>query len=258
MGVFARDQDLFDAKLSVRAMAGILWIFCSNLHLSPDKSSLLLEVGHRVIRFLFQKFAECFVPLIDKLNGSLTVISFRSVGRAHGIVWLRYLAVVRRGSALVWIERLPYRISSVGQGGPISPQEMREAYRNLASLLDFETLKLPRFSGLCTFCLVSFMHSPALIAYLESHSTGPRLMLLLDERSWLALALLNQESHEHVISPLWDESSLSLFGRGICTLRAYLPLPAPGRYFALTTMSGSKSSYAIRLIIASYQAPAER
>ncbi|OLP82492.1 hypothetical protein AK812_SmicGene36850 [Symbiodinium microadriaticum] len=89
-----------------------------------------------------------------------------------------------------------------------------------------------------------------------------------------------------VISPLWDVSSLSLFGRGfaqvwghdirffpsdddaspaasseslssslssICTLRAYLPLPAPGRYFALTTMSGSKSSYAIRLIIASYQ-----
>ena len=35
---------------------------------------------------------------------------------------------------------------------------------------------------------------PALIASLESHSTGPRL----DERSWLALALLNQESHEHV------------------------------------------------------------
>ena len=165
-------------------MAGILWIFCSNLHLSPDKSSLLLGVGHRVIRFLFQKFAEFFVPLIDKLNGSLTVggigqdveldeISFRSVGRAHGIVWLRYLAAVRRGAALVWIERLPYRISSVGQGGegPISLQEKREAllldadgailavgsvchtdgakaYQNLASplynssLLDFETLKL--------------------------------------------------------------------------------------------------------------------
>ncbi|OLQ10463.1 mTERF domain-containing protein 1, mitochondrial [Symbiodinium microadriaticum] len=130
---------IFDAKLSVRAMAGILWIFCSNLHLSPDKSSLLLGVGHRVIRFLFQKFAEFFVPLIDKLNGSLTVggigqdveldeISFRSVGRAHGIVWLRYLAAVRRGAALVWIERLPYRISSVGQGGegPISLQEKRE------------------------------------------------------------------------------------------------------------------------------------
>ncbi|CAE7865892.1 unnamed protein product, partial [Symbiodinium necroappetens] len=139
MSVFARDQDFFDAKLSIRAMTGILWIFCSNLHLSPDKSSLLLEVGHRVIRLLFQKFAEFYVPLIDRLNGSLTVgglgqdveldeISFRSVGRAHGIVWLRYLAVVRRGSALVWIEPLPYRISSAGQGGggPISLQEMRE------------------------------------------------------------------------------------------------------------------------------------
>ncbi|OLQ14440.1 hypothetical protein AK812_SmicGene1387 [Symbiodinium microadriaticum] len=139
MSVFARDQDFFDAKLSVRAMAGILWIFCSNLHLSPDKSSLLLGVGHRVIRLLFQKFAEFYVPLIDRLNGSLTVgglgqdvaldeISFRSVGRAHGIVWLRYLAVVRRGSSLLWIEPLPYRISSAGQGGggPISLQEMRE------------------------------------------------------------------------------------------------------------------------------------
>ena len=45
MSVFARDQDFFDAKLSIRAMAGILWIFCSNLHLSPDKSSLLLELA---------------------------------------------------------------------------------------------------------------------------------------------------------------------------------------------------------------------
>ena len=39
---------------------------------------------------------------------------------------------------------------------------------------------------------------PDLIASLESNSTGPRLMLFLNERSWLALALLNQESHEHV------------------------------------------------------------
>ncbi|CAE7357853.1 unnamed protein product, partial [Symbiodinium microadriaticum] len=61
-----------------------------------------------------------------------------------------------------------------------------------------------------------------------------------------------------VISPLGDGSSLSFSGRGICTLRAYLPLPAPGRYFALTTMSGSKSSYAIRLVIASYLTPADR
>ena len=43
---------------------------------------------------------------------------------------------------------------------------------------------------------------PDLIASLESDSTGPRLMLFLDECSWLALALLNQESHEHVASSL--------------------------------------------------------
>ena len=43
---------------------------------------------------------------------------------------------------------------------------------------------------------------PDLIASLESDITGPRLMLFLDERSWLALALLNQESHEHVASLL--------------------------------------------------------
>ena len=88
-------------------------------------------------RFLFQKFAEFYVTLIDKLSGSFTVggigqdeeldeISFRSVGRAHGIAWLRYLAAVRRRSALVRIELLSYRISSAG-GGPISLQEMREA-----------------------------------------------------------------------------------------------------------------------------------
>ena len=41
-----------------------------------------------------------------------------------------------------------------------------------------------------------------LIACLESDSTGPRLMLFLDERSWLALALLNQESHDHIASLL--------------------------------------------------------
>ena len=43
---------------------------------------------------------------------------------------------------------------------------------------------------------------PDLIAALESDSTGPRLTLFLHERSWLALALLNQDSHEHVASLL--------------------------------------------------------
>ncbi|CAE7394117.1 unnamed protein product [Symbiodinium microadriaticum] len=59
-------------------------------------------------------------------------------------------------------------------------------------------------------------------------------------------------------SPAASSESLSSSLSSICTLRAYLPLPAPGRYYALTTMSGSKSSYAIRFNIASYQAPVQR
>ena len=43
---------------------------------------------------------------------------------------------------------------------------------------------------------------PDFIALLESSRVGPGLILCLDEFSWLALALLNQEAHEHVASLL--------------------------------------------------------
>ena len=46
-------------------MAGILWSFLSNLHLSPDKSSLLLGVSHRVVRLLLQKFAVFLTNIFD-------------------------------------------------------------------------------------------------------------------------------------------------------------------------------------------------
>ena len=125
------------------------------------------------------------MPLIERLCSTLVIgglgedveldeISFRSVGRRRGVVWIRYLAAVRRGFSLVWIDPLPYRISrgdGQGGGGPISIAEMRQhllldsdepvlavgsvchtdsakAYKNLASLLydgtlmDFEHLKL--------------------------------------------------------------------------------------------------------------------
>ena len=39
---------------------------------------------------------------------------------------------------------------------------------------------------------------PDLLACLESPRVGAGLILCLDEPAWLALALLNQESHEHV------------------------------------------------------------
>ena len=54
-------------------------------------------------------------PLLTRLNDAIVVggcsadveldeISFRSTGRAHGIVWVRYLAVARRGSSLGLVE----------------------------------------------------------------------------------------------------------------------------------------------------------
>ena len=48
MSVFARDKDIFDAKLSIRAFAGIVWLF-TFFALSVDKASLILGVGNRVI-----------------------------------------------------------------------------------------------------------------------------------------------------------------------------------------------------------------
>ena len=58
----------------------------------------------------------------------LDEVAFRSVGRSS-IVWLRYMVAARRGSSLVWLERLPYKITEAGQGGggPISVEEMPSA-----------------------------------------------------------------------------------------------------------------------------------
>ena len=184
LSVTSRDSDMFDARVGLKSIAGALWIYSSSLHLSADQASLLLGVGNRAIRSMFDKFSEYFLPLINRLNDNLIIgwqgadveldeISFRSVGRRHAVVWLQYLAVVRRGSGLIWIQRLPYRISRAeqGGGGPISIEEMEKAlllcsdepvlakgcvchtdgakaYRNLAaplydgSLLAYEHLKL--------------------------------------------------------------------------------------------------------------------
>ena len=97
----------------------------------------------QTIRALFQTFDVHFAPAIQRLSDSLCIggrgfdvevdeICFRSVARAHGVVWVRFLAAVRRGSSLVslvWIHKLPYRItdSTKGGGGPISHQELDDA-----------------------------------------------------------------------------------------------------------------------------------
>ena len=132
-------RDLLAAKLPLRSLAGALWLYCSGLHLSPDQSSVVLGIGHRAIRNLHKQFDDFFSLAIARLNDMLTIggqgldveldeISFRSVARANGVVWVRFLAIVRRGSSLVWIHR-PYRVSESGQGGggPISQYELDEA-----------------------------------------------------------------------------------------------------------------------------------
>ena len=85
----ATKQNLWSAKLPLRSIAGALWLFCSPLHLSPDKCALILNLDHRTVRNLFQQFFEFFIPILDQLQATLTVgalgadveldeISFRS------------------------------------------------------------------------------------------------------------------------------------------------------------------------------------
>ena len=123
-----QNLNLWSAKLPLRSIAGALWLFCSPLHLSPDKCALILNLDHRTVRNLFQQFFEFFIPILDRLQATLTVgalgadveldeISFRSIGRQEGVVWLRFLAIARRGSSLVWIHRLPYRVCVKGWTG---------------------------------------------------------------------------------------------------------------------------------------------
>ena len=111
----SQESGLGGQKLPLKSIAGALWIYTSKLHLSPN--------WHR----LFETFNKCFVSSIEQLNDCLVVggvgadvaldeVAFRSVGRSS-IVWLRYMVASRRGSSLVWLERLPYKITEAGQGG---------------------------------------------------------------------------------------------------------------------------------------------
>ena len=60
----------------------------------------------------------------------LDEVSFRSVSRKCGIVWLRCLAVVRPGSSLVWSHKVPYRITLLVRAAAIQfpKAKMRTAF----------------------------------------------------------------------------------------------------------------------------------
>ena len=134
--VVARDRDIFSQKLPLRSLFGALWLWCSPLNVSPDKRGLVLGVDNRVMRDLFDQFRSWLSPLVDQLNDELLIggqdqdvemdeICFRSKTLDNCVLWVRYFAMVRRGSSKVFLARLPYRITKAGQGGggPISVQD---------------------------------------------------------------------------------------------------------------------------------------
>ena len=132
MSVFARDQNFFDAKLSIRADFFGFFAPIYTCHLTNPAYCWELAIVSSVC----SSKSSLNSTFLLTVNGSLTVgglgqdveldeISFRSVGRVHGIVWLRYLAVVRRGSALVWIEPLPYRTHHANPGQRRNPDPLR-------------------------------------------------------------------------------------------------------------------------------------
>ena len=68
-------EDLFcGQRLALRLLAGALWGYTSNLHLSSDQTSVLLGVDARVLRALFERFNQLLKPLIDQLNDSLWLL----------------------------------------------------------------------------------------------------------------------------------------------------------------------------------------
>ena len=134
--VVARDRDIFSQKLPLRSLFGALWLWCSPLNVSPDKGGLVLGVDNRVMRGLFDQFRSWLSPLVDQLNDELLIggqgqdvemdeICFRSKTLDNCVLWVRYFAMVRRGSSKVFLARLPCRITKAGQGGggPISVQD---------------------------------------------------------------------------------------------------------------------------------------
>ena len=82
----------------------------SGLHLWLENASVLFGVNSRALRALYETFKKLFSFMVEQLNNSPIVggcgadvelgeVSFRTVGRLGGIVWLRQLGVVEQGVA---------------------------------------------------------------------------------------------------------------------------------------------------------------
>ncbi|CAE7251918.1 unnamed protein product [Symbiodinium sp. CCMP2592] len=108
------DADLFGARdfLSVSILPS------STSHQTTSACFWVWIIGHRTF---FETFNQHFVPIIDQMNDAIVV-----GGCSADVELDEYLAVARRGSSLVWLKRLGYRITRKGQGGggPISVEEI--------------------------------------------------------------------------------------------------------------------------------------
>ncbi|CAE7219386.1 unnamed protein product [Symbiodinium sp. CCMP2592] len=135
----SEDQDIFGKKIALRSLVGALWLFLAPIQMSPDQTGLILGLDHRTVRGLFNNFRSWLSPIVDRLNEDLVIgalgadveldeISFRSKALDDKILWNRYAAAVKRGSAKVFIEKLPNRLTAAGQGGggPLSIDELKK------------------------------------------------------------------------------------------------------------------------------------
>ncbi|CAE6930761.1 timm16 [Symbiodinium sp. CCMP2592] len=132
-------RDIFGKKIALRSLVGALWLFLAPIQMSPDQTGLILGLDHRTVRGLFNNFRSWLSPIVDRLNEDLVIgalgadveldeISFRSQALDDKILWNRYAAAVKRGSAKVFIEKLPNRLTAAGQGGggPLSIDELKK------------------------------------------------------------------------------------------------------------------------------------
>ena len=100
LSVCAGDTDLFSIKVALRSLIGSLWIFCAPLSLSPDKAG------------------PCAWQHLGGLGCDVEVdeISFRSKTVGERVVWIRYLAIARRGSSKNLANSIAtYRITEAGK-----------------------------------------------------------------------------------------------------------------------------------------------
>ena len=59
------------------------------------------------------------------------------------VLWLRYIAIVRRGSAKIFLHKLPDKLTASGQGGggPLSLQELKDTMVRLGAFVTRTALR---------------------------------------------------------------------------------------------------------------------